>query len=162
MCPYEHLHLGYRALFLRNSLEELILGRTSHFDAFSGYSKIRSYSALRLASQPIHHWYLFPGPLVLRKVSFNSSAPVEDRDRTVSRTKALAYASAWTMSSSCFVFRTQESAYCAVSHTRPHLGWLTQSLYRDVVNLKFLQHSANGLCRMLPFFRVIKSSYLIH
>jgi hypothetical protein len=57
----------------------------------------------------------------------------------------------WTMSSSCFILQKRESAYCAVSLTRPHLERLSQSLYRDFENFQFLQHSANGLRRMFFF-----------
>ena len=38
-----------------------------------------------LAEQPIHHWVVLPGPLVLGKAPLKSLAPTTDRDRTVSR-----------------------------------------------------------------------------
>jgi hypothetical protein len=38
-----------------------------------------------LARQLEHHWYVHPGPLVLRTAPLNSPTPTEDRDRTVSR-----------------------------------------------------------------------------
>ena len=38
-----------------------------------------------LARQPEHHRSVTPGPLVLGSVPFNSPAPTEDKDRTVSR-----------------------------------------------------------------------------
>ena len=44
-----------------------------------------SYSAMQLASQPIHHRIVHPGPLVLRTDLLKLLAPTEDRDRTVSR-----------------------------------------------------------------------------
>ena len=44
-----------------------------------------SYSAMLLAEQPIHHWVVLPGPLVLGKAPLKSLAPTTDRDRTVSR-----------------------------------------------------------------------------
>ena len=44
-----------------------------------------SYSAVPLARQPIHHWCVHPGPLVLGTDSLKSPAPTADRDRTVSR-----------------------------------------------------------------------------
>ena len=44
-----------------------------------------SYSAMQLASQPIHHRFVQPGPLVLRSDPFKFLTPTEDRDRTVSR-----------------------------------------------------------------------------
>ena len=44
-----------------------------------------SYSAMPLAEQPIHHWVVLPGPLVLGKAPLKSLAPTTDRDRTVSR-----------------------------------------------------------------------------
>ena len=44
-----------------------------------------SYSAMQLASQPIHHRFVHPGPLVLRTDSLKLLTPTEDRDRTVSR-----------------------------------------------------------------------------
>ena len=48
-------------------------------------SSILSYPALQLALQPVHQWYVHPGPLVLRATPLNSSTRMEDRDRTVSR-----------------------------------------------------------------------------
>jgi hypothetical protein len=46
---------------------------------------VRSYPALRLASQLEHQWHTQLGPLVLESVSFNFSTPIGDRNRTVSR-----------------------------------------------------------------------------
>ena len=40
---------------------------------------------LQLALQPVHQWYVHPGPLVLGTAPLNSSTPMADRDRTVSR-----------------------------------------------------------------------------
>ena len=48
-------------------------------------SSILSYPALQLALQPVHQWYVRPGPLVLGTAPLNSSTPMADRDRTVSR-----------------------------------------------------------------------------
>ena len=48
-------------------------------------SSILSYPALQLALQPVHQWYVQPGPLVLGSTPLNSSTPMADRDRTVSR-----------------------------------------------------------------------------
>ena len=48
-------------------------------------SSILSYPALQLALQPVHQWYVHPGPLVLGTNPLNSSTPMADRDRTVSR-----------------------------------------------------------------------------
>ena len=48
-------------------------------------SSVFSYPALQLALQPVHQWYVQPGPLVLRSAPLNSSTPMADRDRTVSR-----------------------------------------------------------------------------
>ena len=48
-------------------------------------SSILSYPALQLALQPVHQWYVHPGPLVLRATPLNSSTRMADRDRTVSR-----------------------------------------------------------------------------
>ena len=48
-------------------------------------SSILSYPALQLALQPVHQWYVHPGPLVLGPNPLNSSTPMADRDRTVSR-----------------------------------------------------------------------------
>jgi len=48
-------------------------------------SSILSYPALQLALQPVHQWYVHPGPLVLGATPLNSSTPMADRDRTVSR-----------------------------------------------------------------------------
>jgi hypothetical protein len=45
----------------------------------------RSYSAVLLAEQPIHQWFVQPGPLVLGSASFKFHTPTPDRDRTVSR-----------------------------------------------------------------------------
>ena len=36
-------------------------------------------------AQPVHQWYVHPGPLVLGTNPLNSSTPMADRDRTVSR-----------------------------------------------------------------------------
>ena len=46
---------------------------------------ILSYPTLRLAPQSVHQWYVHPGPLVLGTNPLNSSTPMADRDRTVSR-----------------------------------------------------------------------------
>ena len=43
------------------------------------------YSAVLLAEQPMHHWFVHPGPLVLRIIPLRFPAPATDRDRTVSR-----------------------------------------------------------------------------
>ena len=48
-------------------------------------SSVHSYPALQLALQPVHQWYVHPGPLVLGATPLNSSTPMADRDRTVSR-----------------------------------------------------------------------------
>ena len=45
----------------------------------------RSYPAMLLAEQLVHHWFVHSGPLVLGAVPFKSLAPAMDRDRTVSR-----------------------------------------------------------------------------
>ena len=46
---------------------------------------ILSYSAVPLVRQLIHHWYVHPGPLVLRTALFKYLTPAIDKDRTVSR-----------------------------------------------------------------------------
>ena len=46
---------------------------------------IRSYSAMLLAEQLIHHRYVHSGPLVLRTTPLNFPTPAEDRDQTVSQ-----------------------------------------------------------------------------
>src|ERR1051326_6578937 len=46
---------------------------------------VLSYSALPLARQQIHQWYVHPGPLVLGAAPLNFPTPTADRDRTVSR-----------------------------------------------------------------------------
>ena len=43
------------------------------------------YSALPLAEQRIHQWFVRLGPLVLESDSFKFPTPTSDRDRTVSR-----------------------------------------------------------------------------
>ena len=43
------------------------------------------YSAMPLARQQIHHWYVHPGPLVLGTAPLKYPTPTIDRDRTVSR-----------------------------------------------------------------------------
>ena len=48
-------------------------------------SSVLSYPALQLALQPVHQWYVHPGPLVLGTAPLKSRAPTADRDRTVSR-----------------------------------------------------------------------------
>ena len=48
-------------------------------------SSVHSYSAVHLAAQPIHQWYVHPGPLVLEAGPLKIPAPTADRDRTVSR-----------------------------------------------------------------------------
>ena len=44
-----------------------------------------SYPALQLALQPVHQWYVHPGPLVLGKDLFKCPTATPDRDRPVSR-----------------------------------------------------------------------------
>ena len=44
-----------------------------------------SYSAMPLAEQPIHQWFVRLGPLVLESTLLNLLTPTADRDRTVSR-----------------------------------------------------------------------------
>ena len=44
-----------------------------------------SYSAMPLAEQLIHHWFVHPGPLVLGKDLLKYPAPATDKDQTVSR-----------------------------------------------------------------------------
>jgi hypothetical protein len=46
---------------------------------------VHSYPAVLLAEQLVHHWYVQPGPLVLRSDPLKFPAPTADRDRTVSR-----------------------------------------------------------------------------
>src|SRR6201994_174825 len=48
-------------------------------------SSVFSYSAMRLAPQPIHQRYVPSGPLVLGRNPLKSRTPTADRDRTVSR-----------------------------------------------------------------------------
>ena len=45
----------------------------------------RSQPAVLLAEQPVHHWFVRPGPLVLGSSLLKSPTPTADRDRTVSR-----------------------------------------------------------------------------
>ena len=40
---------------------------------------------MRLAPQLVHHWYVHPGPLVLRAAPFKYPTATADRDQTVSR-----------------------------------------------------------------------------
>src|SRR5690554_6911684 len=44
-----------------------------------------SYPAVLLAEQPVHHWCVHPGPLVLGTAPLKYPTPATDRDRTVSR-----------------------------------------------------------------------------
>src|SRR5476649_2603303 len=44
-----------------------------------------SYSAMHLAVQPKHHWFVQPGPLVLGSTLLKIPTPATDRDQTVSR-----------------------------------------------------------------------------
>lgn len=44
-----------------------------------------SYRAMLLAEQPVHQWFVQPGPLVLGLTLLNFPTPTADRDRTVSR-----------------------------------------------------------------------------
>ncbi len=48
-------------------------------------SPVHSYPAMRLAPQLVHHWYVHPGPLVLRAAPFKYPTATADRDQTVSR-----------------------------------------------------------------------------
>src|SRR6202012_2999622 len=48
-------------------------------------SSVLSYSAMRLAPQPIHQRYVPSGPLVLGRNPLKFRTPTADRDRTVSR-----------------------------------------------------------------------------
>ena len=43
------------------------------------------YPAVLLVEQLVHHWYVHPGPLVLRTALFKFPTPTTDRDQTVSR-----------------------------------------------------------------------------
>lgn len=45
----------------------------------------RSYSAMLLAEQPTHHWFVHSGPLVLGTAPLKYPTPTKDRDQTVSR-----------------------------------------------------------------------------
>ena len=45
----------------------------------------RSYPAMLLAEQPVHHRFVHPGPLVLGTAPLKFLTPTLDRDRTVSR-----------------------------------------------------------------------------
>ena len=45
----------------------------------------RSYSAMLLAEQPTHHWFVHSGPLVLGANLLKSLTTTADKDRTVSR-----------------------------------------------------------------------------
>ena len=44
-----------------------------------------SYSAMHLAVQPNHHWFVHSGPLVLGAAPLKYPTPTADRDQTVSR-----------------------------------------------------------------------------
>src|ERR1700729_667811 len=44
-----------------------------------------SYPAMPLAEQPVHHWFVHFGPLVLEAAPLKYPAPTKDRDQTVSR-----------------------------------------------------------------------------
>ena len=44
-----------------------------------------SYPAMPLAEQLEHHWFVHPGPLVLRTDPLKYPPPAKDRDQTVSR-----------------------------------------------------------------------------
>ena len=44
-----------------------------------------SYPAMHLAVQPIHHWFVHFGPLVLEAAPLKYPTPTKDRDQTVSR-----------------------------------------------------------------------------
>src|SRR5688500_2777887 len=44
-----------------------------------------SYPAMLLAEQPVHHWFVHFGPLVLEAAPLKYPAPTKDRDQTVSR-----------------------------------------------------------------------------
>ncbi len=46
---------------------------------------VHSYPAMQLALQPVHQWYVHPGPLVLGAAPLKPPTPTADRDRTVSR-----------------------------------------------------------------------------
>ena len=48
-------------------------------------SSIHSYSAMQLAPQQIHQWYVRSGPLVLEAGPLKFPTPTTDRDRTDSR-----------------------------------------------------------------------------
>ena len=48
-------------------------------------TSILGYPAMLLAEQPVHRWYVHPGPLVLRTAPLKYPTPTIDRDRTVSR-----------------------------------------------------------------------------
>ena len=45
---------------------------------------VHSYPAMQLALQPVHQWYVHPGPLVLGAAPLKPPTPTADRDRSVS------------------------------------------------------------------------------
>jgi len=45
----------------------------------------RSYPAVLLAEQLVHHWFVHFGPLVLEAAPLKYPTPTKDRDQTVSR-----------------------------------------------------------------------------
>jgi hypothetical protein len=45
----------------------------------------RSYPAMLLAEQLVHHWFVHSGPLVLGAAPLKYPTPTTDRDQTVSR-----------------------------------------------------------------------------
>lgn len=70
---------------ISHSLLTLILGMTSHLDAFSGYSCLLSYSTVPLAGELIYHWQAVQSPLVLLNKSFSVITPITQRNQTVSQ-----------------------------------------------------------------------------
>ena len=63
----------------------LILGWASRLDAFSVSPFQTWLLGHEIGSQPIHQWFVQPGPLVLRSAPLKYPSPTPDRDRTVSR-----------------------------------------------------------------------------
>jgi len=102
-------------------------------------TSIRGYSAVLLAEQPMHRWYVHPGPLVLRTAPLKYPTPTTDRDRTVSPNLPVDVNS-WGRSA-CY---PQGSFYPLSDGISTHYRLITNSNFRFCSTCR--SHSQAGFC----------------
>jgi hypothetical protein len=82
-----HFHLRpiYHVVSMVSDWDILSWGRLGVYMLSTLILSERSYSAMLLAEQPKHHWFVHSGPLVLGVAPLKYPTPTTDRDQTVSR-----------------------------------------------------------------------------